>query len=72
MDCHLNRKTSHTGNFYVNYTLRGPDQRAVAAALAGRTSIVSPEQDGCIVVFDEESEEQNQEVIAELAVFDVR
>lgn len=55
------------GNFYVNYTLRGPHQQAVAAALAGRSSIVSPELDGCVVVFDEESEEQNQEVIAELA-----
>ena len=57
----------YMGNFYVNYTLRGPNQRAVAAALAGRSSIVSPQQNGCVVVFDEESEEQNQEVIAELA-----
>jgi hypothetical protein len=55
------------GNFYVNYTLRGPDQQTVAAVLAGRASIVSPSQNGCVVVFDEESEEQNPEVIAELA-----
>lgn len=55
------------GNFYVNYTLRGPDQQAVAAVLAGRASIVSPLQNDCVVVFDEESEEQNPEVIAELA-----
>ncbi len=55
------------GNFYVNFTLRGPDQQAVAAVLAGRASIVSPVQDNCVVVFDEESEEQDQEVIAELA-----
>jgi hypothetical protein len=55
------------GNFYVNYTLHGPDQQAAAAVLAGRASIVSPSQNGCVVVFDEESEEQNQEVIAELA-----
>ncbi len=55
------------GNFYVNYTLRGPTQQAVAAVLAGRASIVSPSQNGCVVVFDEESDEQNQEVIAELA-----
>lgn len=54
------------GNFYVNYTLRGPDQQAVAAVLAGRSSIVTPAQEGCVVVFDEESEEQDQEVIAEL------
>jgi len=55
------------GNFYTSYTLRGPSQQAVAMALAGRASIASPAQDGCVVVFDEESEEQNVEIIAELA-----
>ena len=55
------------GNFYTNYTLRGPSQSAVAAALAGRSAIVAPEQDGSVIVFDEDSDEQNQEVIAELA-----
>jgi hypothetical protein len=55
------------GSFYTNYTLRGPDQRSVAATLAGRSSIVTPAQDGCVVVFDEESDSQNQEVISELA-----
>jgi hypothetical protein len=55
------------GNFYTNYTLRGPSQQSVAEALAGRSAIVTPAQDGCVVVFDEESDEQNQEIIAELA-----
>jgi hypothetical protein len=55
------------GTFYTSYTLRGPSQQAVALALAGRTAIASPAQGGCVVVFDEESEEQNVEVIAELA-----
>lgn len=55
------------GNFYVNYTLRGPAPQAVAAVLAGRASVVSPSQNGCVVVFDEESDAQNEEVIAELA-----
>ena len=55
------------GNFYTNYTLRGPSQQAVAAALAGRSALVTPEQDGFVFVFDEESEKQNFEVIAELA-----
>ena len=55
------------GNFYTNNTLRGPSQQAVAAALAGRSAIVTPAQDGCVVVFDEASDEQNQEVITELA-----
>jgi hypothetical protein len=55
------------GNFYTNYTLRGPSQQAVAAALAGRSAIVTPEQDGCVVVFDEASDDQDQEVITGLA-----
>jgi hypothetical protein len=55
------------GNFYTNYTLRGPSQHAVAAVLAGRNAIVTPIQDGCVVVFDEESEGQNTQIIEELA-----
>ncbi len=54
------------GNFYTNYTLRGPSQKSVAEALAGRSAIVTPTQAGCVVVFDEESDEQNWEIIAEL------
>lgn len=55
------------GNFYVNYTLRGADQKSVAAVLAGRSAIVSPVQDNCVVVFDKESDEQDYKIIAELA-----
>jgi hypothetical protein len=55
------------GNFYTNYTLRGPDQQEVARALAGRTAIVTPERNGCVVVFDEESDDQDQERIVALA-----
>ncbi|MFN7138742.1 MAG: DUF433 domain-containing protein [Limisphaerales bacterium] len=55
------------GNFYTNYTLKGPSQKAVAGALAGRSAVVTPEQDGCVVVFDEESDDQNSAVITELA-----
>lgn len=55
------------GNFYTNYTLRGPSQQAVATALAGRSAIVTPAQDGCVVVFDEQSDEQDSAVITELA-----
>jgi hypothetical protein len=55
------------GNFYTNYTLRGPSQQGVAKALAGRSAIVTPQQDGCVVVFDEQSDDQNAEVIADLA-----
>ncbi len=55
------------GNFYTNYTLRGPSQQAVAKALAGRSAIVTPQQDGCVVVFDDASDDQDTEIIAELA-----
>lgn len=55
------------GNFYTNYTLRGPSQQAVARALSGRAAIVTPQRDGCVVVFDEQSDEQDMEVISELA-----
>lgn len=56
------------GNFYTNYTLRGPSQQAVAVALAGRSAIVTPAKDGCVVVFDEQSDEQDTVVITELAL----
>ncbi|HYV27953.1 MAG TPA: hypothetical protein VFA77_10500 [Candidatus Eisenbacteria bacterium] len=46
--------------------MRGPGQREVAMFLSGRTALVSPQQDGCVVVFDKESEEQDQHVIADL------
>jgi hypothetical protein len=55
------------GNFYTNYTLRGPSPQAIVAALAGRSAIVTPAQNGCVVVFDEESDEQDTDVITRLA-----
>lgn len=55
------------GGFYTNYTLRGSSQQAVAAALAGRRAAVTPAVDGCVVVFDEASDDQDQGCIAELA-----
>ena len=55
------------GNFYTNYTLRGPSQQTVAKALSGRSAIVTPAQDNCVVVFDEESDNQDVRIIAALA-----
>ena len=55
------------GGFYTNYTLRGPSQNAVATALAGRKAIVSPESCGCVVAYDEVSDDQDGEAIAALA-----
>lgn len=54
------------GNFYTNYTLRGPSPPDVAKVLAGRSAYVTPEENGCVVAFDEESE-QNGDVISVLA-----
>ena len=56
------------GNFYVNYTLRGPGQIEVADALSGHSAIVTPSQLGCVVAFDEESEMQDESIIAKLAL----
>ena len=55
------------GGFYTNYTLRGPSQKAVASALAGRKAIVSPESSGCVVAYDEASDDQDGAAIAALA-----
>jgi hypothetical protein len=55
------------GNFYVNYTLRGVMQEAVARALAGRACIVTPPAHDTVVMFDEESDNQDQQVISLLA-----
>ena len=55
------------GGFYTNYTLRGPSQQAVAAALAGRKATVTPPHSSCVVAFDEASDDQDQERIVELA-----
>jgi hypothetical protein len=54
------------GGFYTNYTLRGPSQKAVATALAGRKAIVSPARSGCVVAYDEASDDQDGEAIAAL------
>lgn len=55
------------GNFYTNYTLRGPGPQTVATVLAGRSAIVTSAHNGCVVVFDEEADEQDTHVISELA-----
>lgn len=60
------RETVLLGNFYVNYTLRGPSPQDVVKALAGRSAYVTPEEHGCVVAFDEESE-QNAEAVSALA-----
>lgn len=51
------------GNFYVNYTVRGASQKDVVVALAGRNAVVTREESGCVVAFDEESDSQDVEVM---------
>jgi len=55
------------GAFYVNYTIKGADRKSIIKALSGRTAFVSPERNGYTIVFDKESDSQNQKVIAKLA-----
>lgn len=55
------------GNFYTNFTFKGVSQVEVAKALAGRTAFVTTEQDGCVMAFDEEADDQNEEVISHVA-----
>ncbi len=55
------------GGSYTNYTLRGTSQRAVAAAFTGRRAVVTPARDGCVVAFDEASDDQDQARMAKLA-----
>jgi hypothetical protein len=55
------------GAFYVTYTLRGTNQTSVLRFLAGRRTFVSPEQNGLIVVFDEDHNSHQEEHISILA-----
>jgi hypothetical protein len=55
------------GNFYVNYTLRGPSQAEVAKCFEGRAAYVTPAQNNYIVAYDEASEDQDLQVISALA-----
>jgi len=55
------------GAFYVNYTVKLADQKSVVNALGGRKAFVSPERNGTVVVFDQESDNQDQNAIAKLA-----
>ena len=55
------------GNFYTNHTLKGTSQQAVAKVLAGRSAVVTPTKDGCVVVFDEQSDDQDPHVVSALA-----
>ena len=55
------------GAFYVNYTLRGTTQAAVVSVIGGRSASVTAPRNGCVVVFDQASDDQDLGAIAELA-----
>lgn len=54
------------GNFYMNYTVRGVGQLAVATVLTGRRCIVTPSVNNCVVVFNEEPNDQDLQTISQL------
>jgi hypothetical protein len=54
------------GNFYTNITLAGVTQTAVATALAGRRSIVTPVNHDTVVVFDEACSGQDVKALSAL------
>ncbi|PSJ46526.1 hypothetical protein C7H85_07810 [Zobellella endophytica] len=53
-------------SFYVSYTLGCTDADAVAAVLEGRNAFVTSAHKGSVVVFDEEAEGQQPEVVLAL------
>lgn len=54
------------GNFYTNYTVRGAERSAIIEFMSGRQAIVSPTDQNCVVVFDEESDSQSPSVVEAL------
>lgn len=54
------------GNFYVNYTIHSADHLRVVKALEGRNAFVTPNKNGAIVVFDEASDSQDQDLVKKL------
>jgi hypothetical protein len=57
------------GNFYTNFIVRVSDQTAVASALQDRSAMVSLVENESVVVFDEESDSQDPEVLQSLGRF---
>jgi hypothetical protein len=54
------------GNFYVNHTIRGASAEAAAKVLVGRTAAIAPAENDLVVVFDQQSDSQDQAVITEV------
>jgi hypothetical protein len=54
------------GNFYFNYTLKGPRREPLARSLKGHRTLIAPEQNGCVVVLIETP--SRQDIDPQLAV----
>ena len=61
-------KDSIVGNFYTNFTVRGPAQEQVVDALRTRhrQAFVSPAVNEMVVIYDAECDQQNADVIVAL------
>lgn len=57
------------GNFYTNVTLRGSNQDSIVEYMTrqNRNAYVSPTVNDCTVVYDEECESQETDILEELA-----
>lgn len=55
------------GSFYTSHTLRGPSQAEVLSFLKDRSALVSRAEGGFVTVLDEACEEQDGEVLSEVA-----
>jgi len=57
------------GNFYVNFSVRGADQKSVANCLwsANRKAYVAPAANNVTMFYEEESDSQDQSAIEEVA-----
>ncbi len=55
------------GSFYTSHTLRGPSQAEVLSFLKDRSALVSRSEHSFVTVLDEACEEQDGEVLSEVA-----
>jgi len=55
------------GASYVNYTIKNAGQMSIARCLSKQRAFVSREHNEAMVVFDQESDKQDEKVIAKLA-----
>ena len=57
------------GAFYTNFVLKGASPEAAQKILAGRKAIIATDRSGFVVVADEEAEDQDEDLINDIAAF---